>query len=40
VGWTRWLELRLPTERQRVPGSVWAIGLALIGVLLIIYRES
>lgn len=40
VGWTRWLELRLPTARQRVPGSVWAVGLALIGVLLIFYRES
>ena len=40
VGWARWLELRLPTARQRVPGSVWAVGLALIGVLLIIYRES
>jgi copper resistance protein D len=40
VGWARWLELRLPTARQRVPGSVWAVGLALIGVLLIFYRES
>lgn len=40
VGWTRWLELRLPAGRQRVPGSVWAVGLALIGVLLIFYRES
>ena len=26
--------------RRRVPGSLWAVGLALIGVLLIIYRES
>ena len=40
VGWTRWLELRLPEARQRVPGSIWAVGLALIGVLLIFYRES
>ncbi len=40
VGWARWLELRLPPPRQRVPGSIWAVGLALIGVLLIIYRES
>jgi putative copper resistance protein D len=40
VGWARWLELRLPTARARVPGSVWAVGLALIGVLLIFYRES
>ena len=40
VGWTRWLELRLPDARRRVPGSIWAVGLALIGFLLIIYRES
>ena len=40
VGWTRWLELRLPEGRRRLPGSVWAVGLALIGLLLIIYRES
>lgn len=40
IGWMRWLELRLPDDRGRVPGSVWAIGLALIGVLLIFYRES
>jgi putative copper resistance protein D len=40
VGWTRWLELRLPDTRRRVPGSIWAVGLALIGVLLIFYRES
>jgi len=40
IGWTRWLELRLPEGGRRVQGSVWAIGLALIGVLLIFYRES
>jgi putative copper resistance protein D len=40
VGWARWLELRLPEGRGRLPGSVWAVGLALIGVLLIFYRES
>ena len=41
IGWARWLELRLPEgSNRRVPGSVWAVGLALIGVLLIFYRES
>ena len=40
VGWSRWLELRLPEARGRLPGSLWAVGLALIGVLLIFYRES
>jgi putative copper resistance protein D len=40
TGWARWLELRLPAARRRLPGSLWAVGLALIGVLLIFYRES
>ena len=40
IGWTRWLELRLPEGRRRLPNGIWAVGLALIGVLLIIYRES
>jgi hypothetical protein len=40
IGWTRWLELRLPEGRQRLPHGIWAVGLALIGVLLIFYRES
>lgn len=40
VGWARWLELRLPEGQRRVPGSVWAVGLALIGILLVFYRES
>ena len=40
IGWTRWLELRLPQGRQRLPNGLWAVGLALIGVLLIFYRES
>jgi copper resistance protein D len=40
VGWTRWLELRLPPARRQLPRSIWAVGLALIGVLLIFYRES
>jgi putative copper resistance protein D len=40
VGWGRWLEVRLPEGRARVPGALWAVGLVLIGALLIIYRES
>ena len=40
IGWGRWLELRLPEGRGRVPGALWAVGLVLIGALLIIYRES
>jgi putative copper resistance protein D len=40
VGWARWLELRLPEARRRLPASLWTVGLALIGLLLIFYRES
>jgi putative copper resistance protein D len=40
IGWGRWLELRLPEGRGRVPGALWAVGLVLVGALLIIYRES
>jgi putative copper resistance protein D len=40
IGWGRWLELRLPEGRGRVPGVLWAVALVLVGALLIIYRES
>jgi len=40
VGWGRWLELRLPPEERALPGKVWSVGLALVGVMLLLYRES
>jgi putative copper resistance protein D len=40
VGWGRWLELRLPPPATRLPGRLWAWSFALVGVLLLIYRES
>jgi putative copper resistance protein D len=40
VGWNRWLELRLAGTRHRVAGRLWACGLAAVGVLLLLYRES
>jgi len=40
AGWGRWLELRLPSAEGRLPGRLWAVSFALIGVLLLIYRES
>jgi copper resistance protein D len=39
VGWGRWLELRLDGG-GRLPSRVWATSLAIVGVLLIFYRES
>ena len=40
MGWARWLELRLPGDQGHFPGRVWAAGMSLIGVLLLLYRES
>jgi putative copper resistance protein D len=40
VAWARWLELRLPPPDDRLPGRLWAVGLSLVGVLLLLYRES
>jgi copper resistance protein D len=40
VGWGRWLELRLPPGETALPGRVWSVGLAMVGVLLLFYRES
>jgi putative copper resistance protein D len=40
VGWGRWLELRLAAPEDRLPGRLSACAMAVIGVLLLIYRES
>lgn len=40
VGWGRWLELRLAPREARIPSQIWPVAFALIGVLLIFYRES
>lgn len=39
VGWSRWLELRLPPPDAQRAGRVWSPALALIGLLLVLYRE-
>jgi putative copper resistance protein D len=40
TGWARWLELRLPAASGRLGGRVWPVAFTLIGVSLILYRES
>ena len=40
TGWSRWLELRLPPSAGRLPGQIWPLAFTLIGVSLILYRES
>ena len=32
IGWTRWLELRLPAPDRRVAGRLWPPAMALIGL--------
>jgi len=39
VGWSRWLELRLPPAEGAGPGRVWGPALALFGLILVFYRE-
>jgi putative copper resistance protein D len=40
AGWTRWLELRLPASDQKIPSRIWPVCLALIGTVLLLYREA
>jgi len=40
AGWSRWLELRLPAPSGRLAGRIWPVAFTLIGVSLILYRES
>src|SRR5262245_49385827 len=40
VAWTRWLEVRLTPPDDRLPGRLWPVALALVGILLTFYRET
>ena len=40
VAWGRWLEVRLPPEDARVPAWIWAACLTIIGLILLVYRET
>jgi putative copper resistance protein D len=40
VGWSRWLELRLPPAESGGPGRIWGPALAVFGLLLVLYREG
>jgi putative copper resistance protein D len=39
-GWARWLELRLPPPGSRLAGWLWRLAFTLVGVSLLLYRES
>lgn len=40
AGWARWLELRCDGRAARLASWIWPVCFALIGLLLIDYRES
>ena len=41
AGWSRWLELRLPDDKEsRFASYVWPVCLMLVGLVLLNYRES
>jgi putative copper resistance protein D len=40
IGWARWLELRLPPGDGHVAARVWPPAMALVGLLLVLYREG
>jgi len=39
AGWSRWLELRLPTEDRAIPSWIWPLCFVIIGAGLLNYRE-
>ena len=44
AGWSRWLELRLPVQEKSKTAAalrwVWPVCLAMVGLVLLDYRES
>jgi len=40
AGWARWLELRLEPPISRTAAWIWPIAFVLVGVILLIYRET
>ena len=41
AGWSRWLELRLPDQKEsRFASYIWPVCLMLVGLVLLNYRES
>jgi putative copper resistance protein D len=40
AGWSRWLEVRLAPRSPENPAYIWPICFALIGLVLLNYREA
>ncbi len=39
AGWSRWLEIRLPSKDRPVAAWIWPVCFVLIGAALLNYRE-
>jgi copper resistance protein D len=40
AGWSRWLELRLDPPASRMAAWIWPVCFALVGLVLLAYREA
>jgi putative copper resistance protein D len=40
AGWSRWIEVRLPNQREKFAGWIRPVWFVLIGTVLMLYRES
>jgi copper resistance protein D len=40
MAWGRWLEVRLPRGDAWLPGWIWAGAMTIIGLILLVYRET
>ena len=40
MAWGRWLEVRLPRADAWLPGWIWAGTMTIIGLILLVYRET
>ncbi len=40
MAWGRWLEVRLPPADRGIPGWIWAACMTIIGLILLVYRET
>jgi len=40
MAWGRWLEVRLPRADARLPGWIWSGAMTIVGLILLVYRET
>ena len=40
AGWSRWLQIRLPSEKAGIMSRIWPACFAVIGMVLLNYREA